>query len=158
VITRGAKPIVVPIESTPKTVVAILIRIMPGFLRCAPIGEWDAEALGVHRSITVEGETGLTPYLLRPHDAQLRARLAEARNVRQASIVVLVGGSCTGKTRTLYEAVAAELGEWRLVAPRNDTELAQLLVNRCLRGQSCGSTSYSGTLLTAIMVSKQQSP
>jgi hypothetical protein len=113
VITRAAKPIVVPIESTPKTVVAILIRIMPGFLRCAPIGEWDAEALGVHRSITVEGETGLTPYLPRPHDAQLRARLAEARNVRQASIVVLVGGSCTGKTRTLYEAVAAELGEWR---------------------------------------------
>ena len=30
-ITRAAKPIVVPIESTPKTVVAILIRIMPGF-------------------------------------------------------------------------------------------------------------------------------
>ena len=135
-ITRAAKPIVVPIESTPKTVVAILIRIMPGFLRCAPIGE-------------------CVPW---PRDAQLRARLAEARNVRQASIVVLVGGSCTGRTRTLYEAVAAELGEWRLVAPRNDTELAQLLVNRCLRGQSCGSTSYSGTLLTAMRVSKQQSP
>ena len=42
-------------------------------------------------------------------------------------MLVVVGGSCTGKTRTLYEAVTATLPDWHLTAPRNDTDLKRLL-------------------------------
>ena len=81
----------------------------------------------MHRSITVGKETGLTPYLERPHDALLRERLATARDTEEVTMLVVVGGWCTGKTRTLYEAVTATLPDWHLTAPRNDTELKRLL-------------------------------
>jgi hypothetical protein len=93
----------------------------------APVGEWDVDRLGVHPSISVQDETGLTPYLMRQHDLYLRSQLTDARETKKTSMVVLVGGSCTGKTRTMYEAVATELPDWRLVAPRHDTDLAELL-------------------------------
>ena len=45
-----------------------------------PVTEWDPAALGVRPSITVDQETTLTPYLVRPHDQVLRDHLTRAKN------------------------------------------------------------------------------
>jgi hypothetical protein len=42
-------------------------------------------------------------------------------------MVVVEGNSCTGKTRSLYEAVREVLPEWQLVAPTSSTHLVQVL-------------------------------
>lgn len=95
-------------------------RLVPG---------WDPNRLGVHASITVHDETTLTPYLARAHDHQLRAHLAQAKGSDRPTLVLVVGTSCAGKTRTLYEAIRAVLPDWQLTAPGNDTALATLLLN-----------------------------
>ena len=47
-------------------------------------------------------------------------------------LVVLVGGSSTGKTRTAYEALRAELPNWRLLHPADPAELATAVAARQL--------------------------
>lgn len=93
------------------------------------VPDWDPADLGVHASITVHDETDLTPYLARDHDHQLRGHLAVAQESDQPTLLLVVGTSCTGKTRTLYEAINAVLPNWQLTAPTNDTALATLLIN-----------------------------
>jgi hypothetical protein len=73
----------------------------------------------VHRAITVGSGTGqavpdLTVYVQRAHDAQLRGLLTS--QVRPL-MVVLVGGSSTGKTRAAFEAARASLPDWSLLRP-----------------------------------------
>ena len=46
--------------------------------------------------------------------------------VRQGGFLLLVGGSCVGKTRSAIEALRAELPTWWLIHPRNSEELAAL--------------------------------
>ena len=93
-----------------------------------PLAGWEPERLGVHASITVHDETSLTPYIRREHDTRLRDLLTELHQPGSRAALLLVSGtSCTGKTRTLYEAVREVLPDWPLVAPRNDTELTDLL-------------------------------
>lgn len=97
-----------------------------------PIGEWmagRADGLGVNASITVHDEDTLIPYITRSHDQQLRDALQVLTAPSAPSMLVLaVGNSCAGKTRTLYEAVLAVLPSWQLVAPADDTDLAQTLL------------------------------
>jgi hypothetical protein len=73
------------------------------------IGEWDPVALGVHRAI---GGGALPGYVQRPHDDLLRAVLDPG--VTASRIVVLRGGSSTGKTRAAYEAIRERLPDWRV--------------------------------------------
>lgn len=94
-----------------------------------PITEWAPSDLGVHASITVQDETGLTPYIAREHDQQLREHLARAAETGGPTLVLVVGTSCTGKTRTLYEAVIAVLPDWQVTAPRTDSDVARLMVD-----------------------------
>ncbi|MDH2426451.1 hypothetical protein [Sphaerisporangium sp. TRM90804] len=80
----------------------------------------DPIALEVHPAIDVSiGAAGLSKlptYLPRDHDRALASIVAEAQ-AGASRIVVLVGGSSTGKTRALWEAVQG-LGEpWRLQHP-----------------------------------------
>ena len=100
-----------------------------GLVVGAPIRAWDPGLLGVHASITVHDETTLTPYLARDHDQQLRQVLEHAAASEQPSLVLVVGTSCSGKTRTLYEAVTAVLPDWAVIAPRSDSRLAQALLD-----------------------------
>jgi hypothetical protein len=81
----------------------------------APVGTpiglvHNAFALEVHRAIQVQGSAnlpGLPRYLERDHDQELRRRIHEA--VEGAStLVALVGGSSTGKTRACWEAIKNE--------------------------------------------------
>lgn len=94
------------------------------------IRHWDPAALGIHASITVRDEITLTPYLARAHDIKLREHLAEGKESARPSFVLVVGTSCTGKTRTLYEAVRAVLPDWQLTTPRrHDSDLARILLD-----------------------------
>src|ERR1035438_6470741 len=68
-------------------------------------GRWDPVELGVHRVI---GGGAMPRYVSRPHDELLRAVLDPA--VPASRLVVVRGGSSTGKSRAAYEAVAARLG------------------------------------------------
>lgn len=94
-----------------------------------PVTAWDAHRLGVHRAITAESAPGqalpdLTAYVRRAHDARLRELLAApARPV----MVVLAGGSSTGKTRAAFEAVRGCMPNWSLLRPADATALLSQL-------------------------------
>jgi len=51
--------------------------------------------------------------VIRAHDRALRAEIAPA--VTGSKLIVLVGGSSTGKTRSAVEAVRELLSDWRLI-------------------------------------------
>ncbi|MBF8191608.1 helix-turn-helix transcriptional regulator [Nonomuraea sp. K274] len=87
--------------------------------------------LGVHASITAPGATGVLPqYVERDIDTAhrgVRALLREA--MTQGGMVVLVGGSSVGKTRTAYEAVRALMPQWWLLRPADATQLRAFASN-----------------------------
>ena len=95
-----------------------------GVIVGTPITSWEPGHLGVHASITVHEETTLTPYLARAHDRQLREVLERADG---PTLLLVVGNSCAGKTRSLYEAVLEVLPDWQVTAPHTDSDLAQTL-------------------------------
>ena len=83
---------------------------------------WDPVELGVHRVI---GGGPMPPYVRRPHDNLLRAVLDPA--VPASRLVVVRGGSSTGKTRAAYEAVVDQLANWRLDYPLDPGALKERL-------------------------------
>ncbi|MGW5647012.1 hypothetical protein ACWEV3_26375 [Saccharopolyspora sp. NPDC003752] len=99
-----------------------------------PVTEWGPFDLDVHRAIQAppaeEALPELPSYLRRAHDDELDAELREPARSR---MVVLTGGSSTGKTRALYEAITGHevLRSWELHHPRTADEL----VGRLLSGQ-----------------------
>ena len=84
--------------------------------------EVDPRRLGVHQVI---GGGPMPTYVRRPHDELLRAVLDPA--VPASRLVVVRGGSSTGKTRAAYEAVADRLADWQLDYPLNAAALAARL-------------------------------
>ncbi|NEA19662.1 helix-turn-helix transcriptional regulator [Streptomyces halstedii] len=106
-----------------------------------PVAAWTAQQLGVHPAIhgTTDGADSafvLPDYIERDHDRQLRARLDKAAASPQTVMVVVRGESCTGKTRTAYEAVRACLGGWQLVFPKDADSLLALLATDALMPRS----------------------
>jgi TPR repeat protein len=91
-----------------------------------PVTEWNALDLGVHPAIDTgpDDSAGLPSYVCRSHDRELRGLLSGEGD---AVLVVLVGGSCTGKTRACYEAVRECLGGWPMFRPADAPELERLL-------------------------------
>ena len=85
-------------------------------------GQWDPVELGVHQVI---GGGPMPAYVRRPHDELLRAVLDPA--VPASRLVVVRGGSSTGKTRAAYEAVAGQLADWQLDYPLNPAALKERL-------------------------------
>ncbi|MFG2481125.1 hypothetical protein [Streptomyces fagopyri] len=75
------------------------------------------------------GEFVLPTYVLRAHDRLLRARLAAAIDDAAApTLLVIRGGSCTGKTRTAFEAVRATVpDDFQLLAPADAQGLHAVL-------------------------------
>ncbi|MCZ4122748.1 hypothetical protein [Streptomyces sp. H39-S7] len=75
--------------------------------------------LEVHRSIEIPGTTRLPPlpaYVARKHDSLL-LRVVEEAMAGSSRMVMLVGGSSTGKTRACWEAVQRLPESWRLWHP-----------------------------------------
>jgi hypothetical protein len=88
------------------------------------VRDWKADDLRVHDTITVGDATGLTPYIPRRHDTELRQAIT---NLTQPKMVTVVGTSCTGKTRACVEAVRTALPDWALVNPLDVADLTRLL-------------------------------
>ena len=85
--------------------------------------EWGPVALGVHKAI---GGNPLPAFVRRRQDDLLDAALNPA--VAANRLIVLRGGSSTGKSRSVYQAVSKGLLErWRLEYPLVATELLRLL-------------------------------
>ncbi|MGW5820422.1 tetratricopeptide repeat protein [Streptomyces noursei] len=72
----------------------------------------------------------------REHDQELRACLDKTASSREAAFVVVRGESCTGKTRTAYEAVLACLPDWHLVFPKDAESLLAILAADALSAQT----------------------
>jgi hypothetical protein len=94
-----------------------------------PISAWDAQRLGVHRAISADAAPGqavpeLTVYVERGHDSQLRGLLSARAG---AMMVVVVGGSSTGKTRAAFEAVRQCLPDWSLLRSLDAADLLDQL-------------------------------
>jgi hypothetical protein len=80
--------------------------------------------LGIHSAIvTPDATEDLPVYIERDFDFRLRTALAVQG---RGCFVILVGGSSTGKTRSLYEAVHEVAPNWRLVQPVETEELLDL--------------------------------
>lgn len=80
--------------------------------------------LGIHSAIVAPDATDDLPvYIDRDFDFRLRTALAVQG---RGCFVILVGGSSTGKTRSLYEAVHEVAPNWRLVQPVETEELLEL--------------------------------
>ncbi len=107
-----------------------------------PIERWDPFDLGVHHPITVARRSSpgptdlptLPPYVMREHDQRLREQLDPGRPGPR--MVVMVGGSCTGKTRSAYEAVLSCLPGWRLVRPETSADLVHLLTEEMVGSET----------------------
>lgn len=75
--------------------------------------------LDVHQPIDIQGSwwspslPKLPIYVERPHDAKLR-QITKAAADGKSRLLVLVGGSSTGKTRACWEAIQALPDHWRL--------------------------------------------
>lgn len=96
-----------------------------------PVSAWTARDLGVHASITVgDGESAEPPrYVVRRHDEVVR-RLVDRCAVENV-MVVLVGGSAVGKTRTAYEALLAceQVRSWPVIVPDGPAQLRDTLAD-----------------------------
>ena len=92
----------------------------PAYVR--HVEQWEPVELGVHQVI---GGGPMPAYIRRPHDELLRAVLDPA--VSASRLVVVRGGSSTGKTRAAYQAVADRLAGWQLDYPLDPGALAARL-------------------------------
>lgn len=110
VVIQGLKPL--PVPSPPE-----------------PLSRWDARRLGVHAAVPGAGlprpAAGfvLPTYVQRPHDLEVCEFLSRVADGQHTELLVLRGGSCTGKTRTAYEGVRAQMPAWDLVYPKTAAEL-----------------------------------
>ncbi|WP_331736971.1 helix-turn-helix domain-containing protein (plasmid) [Streptomyces canus] len=92
-----------------------------------PIGQWDPHALEVHPAGIAQDGSGsprqqiLPGYVVREHDRLLAEVVREAQQ-GHSEILILAGGSSTGKTRACWEAVQPLADhEWRLWHPFDPT-------------------------------------
>ncbi|MFJ8713835.1 NACHT domain-containing protein [Streptomyces violaceus] len=84
-------------------------------------GAWDPLTAGVHRARP--GDGGAIPdYVQRDRDDRLRERLRAA--AEDGGLVLIVGDSTAGKTRSAYEALRDVLPGRRVLVPRAATDLA----------------------------------
>jgi hypothetical protein len=79
-------------------------------------------ALGIHASIRAnESVSELPAYVGRDFDDHLRTVIAKGAD--EGCFVLMVGGSSTGKTRSLYEAILAVLPDWWLLQPADAADV-----------------------------------
>jgi glycerol uptake facilitator-like aquaporin len=93
------------------------------------IGDWDPVVLGVHRVVCGGAQPA---YVRRRHDDLLVMLLNPECAANR--LVVLRGGSSTGKSRAAYEAVAAALPDRPVYYPRTAAALARLIEDPGLAG------------------------
>lgn len=90
--------------------------------RPRPVRTWSQQRLGVHPAIPGQGVAAagfiLPTFVPRPHDARLGEIVSEAcAEGASPRFVVVCGASCTGKSRTACEALAAVPDDFNLIFP-----------------------------------------
>lgn len=93
----------------------------------AVMSSWSSIELGVHRSVGGDGDPNTLPFVERASSALLE-RLVVGLDAPRARplMVVLVGDTCVGKTRTLHHVVSKHLANWSVAAPADSTHLRLL--------------------------------
>ncbi|MFB6724618.1 tetratricopeptide repeat protein [Kribbella sp. NPDC056345] len=87
--------------------------------------DWNALAAGIHPARAEDASEAITPYVTRDIDQQLRIDLSSA--AERGGLILLVGQSASGKSRTAFEALRAELPEHRVATPAGRPDLAAVL-------------------------------
>lgn len=110
-------------------------------IRSRPVMECDPFWLGVHHAIRVpDGSTdgaqdeSLPRFVVRAHDQVLRDEVASA--AVGCKLIMLVGSSSTGKTRSAVEAIRSVLPDWRLLYPLTAMELTALIARGHVSAQT----------------------
>ncbi|MFZ3571275.1 tetratricopeptide repeat protein [Streptomyces sp. BH097] len=88
----------------------------------APVRDWTAMELGVHRPQLLPNAPTLTPYVRRDVDATVE--LALSRLLGKGGMVLLTGDSAAGKTRTAHHAMRTAALDSMLLAPQGSVDLA----------------------------------
>ncbi|MFJ2232168.1 tetratricopeptide repeat protein [Streptomyces halstedii] len=101
--------------------------------RPRPVTDWQADRLGVHRAVQEHDGMKLPPYIERDQDCELRSHLRRLAD-KGAGMVVVRGDSCTGKTRSAWEAVTACVPDWQLLYPKSTAGLRSCLQTNVLTG------------------------
>jgi hypothetical protein len=101
--------------------------------RPRPVTAWQPDRLGVHRAVQEHDGMKLPPYIERDHDGELRRHLHTVASAG-AGMVVVRGDSCTGKTRSAWEAVTACVPDWQLLYPKSAAGLRSCLQTNVLTG------------------------
>jgi tetratricopeptide (TPR) repeat protein len=90
------------------------------------VRDWDPLLLGVHRPIQVQDAQGDLPtYVQRDVDNQVRTLIRRGA-VSGGCFLLLVGDSSVGKTRSAFEALAAEVPHWWFLHPTSSTDIEAL--------------------------------
>ncbi|MFF5171890.1 hypothetical protein ACFY3U_04565 [Micromonospora sp. NPDC000089] len=86
--------------------------------RLTTVAECLPEHVEVHSTLSSsdkETTLSLPPYIFRDHDRALRSKLEELS--AQGGMLVAVGASSAGKSRSMYEAVREVCSDWQLLLP-----------------------------------------
>ncbi|MDX3380042.1 tetratricopeptide repeat protein [Streptomyces niveiscabiei] len=89
-----------------------------------PVADADPVSFGVHRVPDSAGHPDVVQYVPRCVDAQVDARLEALAET--GGMVLLTGDSAAGKSRTLFEGMVRNLGDWSVCKPDPDADLSFL--------------------------------
>lgn len=100
------------------------------------VSEWNPFDLGIWPVLATPGHAqaqelpALPPYVARDHDADIDDHLAHDASC----MIVVTGTSCTGKSRSLYEALLRNkrMRDWQLLCPVDSEQLLGMLVGNHL--------------------------
>lgn len=98
-----------------------------------PLVAWNPERLGIHKSIaSLDSALGfLSPYIIRPHDHDLERHLTGCQPYEsRPKLIIVTGNSCTGKTRSIYEAARKILGDWPTIDARTPIDVINSVDHR----------------------------
>jgi hypothetical protein len=95
------------------------------------VSEWKPFDLGIWEVLAIPGHPhaqelpALPPYVTRSHDADIDGHLVDDASC----MIVVTGPSCTGKSRSLYEALLRHerIRAWQLLYPTGPEQLLELL-------------------------------
>ena len=85
------------------------------------VGLADQIAMGVRAARSLDGNVSLPPYIRRDHDGLLEEKIRQVST--QGGLLIGVGDSGAGKSRSLFSAMQRLLPEHRLVAPPHGADL-----------------------------------
>lgn len=96
-------------------------QVLPPRQRRTAVVDCDPHELGVHRALTGVDDSALTTYVPRDIDSALTSAVAAGR--ASNTLVILVGPSGAGKTRSAHKALWHEVPRYGVIRPVRSAEL-----------------------------------